>query len=117
MLTRQPRAFARILGELMVYAGHERIYWGTGATVFHPRPLLEAFQAFEMPPDLVEGYGYPDLTPAVKADILGGNYARSHGLDLAALADAIADDEIARARADGLAAPWQVLRGMSTHAA
>ena len=117
MLTHQPRSFARILGELTVYAGHERILWGTGAMAFHPQPLLDAFEAFEMPEDLREGHGYIEFTDAVKADILGGNYARAHGLDLAALAASVADDEIARARAAGRAEPWQVLRQPASTAA
>jgi uncharacterized protein len=113
MLTKQPRAFAQIIGQLMVYSGTNRIFWGTGATVFHPRPLLEAFAAFEMPADLVAGLGYPELTPAVKQDILGGNFARTHGIDVAALRHALADDAVSRERANGLAAPWRTLRGVS----
>jgi predicted TIM-barrel fold metal-dependent hydrolase len=110
MLTRQPRSFARILGELTVYAGHERILWGTGAMAFHPQPLLEAFERFQMPEDLVEGHGYLEFTDAVKADILGGNFARLHGLDLDSLTAAVAGDDVARARAAGRAEAWQVLR-------
>jgi predicted TIM-barrel fold metal-dependent hydrolase len=110
MLTKQPAAFARILGQLMVYSGHERIFWGTGATVFHPRALIEAFEGFEMPEELVTGYGYPRLTAEVKADILGGNYLRVQGLDRTALEARLSVDAVALERARGLREPWSVLR-------
>lgn len=110
MLTKQPAAFARILGQLMVYSGHERIFWGTGATVFHPRVLIEAFEAFEMPEELVSGYGYPRLEPEVKRDILGGNYLRVHGIDASDLEQRLAGDEVDRERSGALREPWSVLR-------
>ncbi len=111
LLTKQPAAFARIMGHLMMYSGHERIFWGTGATVFHPRVLIEAFEAFEMPEDLVSGWAYPRLTPEVKADILGGNYMRVHGIDPRALAERLDGDAVALERERGLHEPWSVLRG------
>src|ERR671937_778876 len=60
----------------------ERIVWATGAMAVHPRPLLEAFWELEMPRDLVEDYGLPELTPEIKTAILGGNAARILGLDV-----------------------------------
>jgi hypothetical protein len=71
--------------------------------------VLDAFANFAMPADMIEGDGYPEVTPAMKADILGGNYARVHGLDLPAIAAAIGDDEVSRRRRDGLAPPWSRL--------
>ena len=104
-----PRKFARILGEFLLAGAGRKLFWASGASSPHPRPILEAFARFEMPADLVEGDGYPPLTAALKADILGRNYARVHGLDLAAIGAAIADDEVARRRRQGLAAPWSRL--------
>ncbi|MYL08079.1 MAG: hypothetical protein F4015_01030 [Acidimicrobiia bacterium] len=69
--------------------------------------MIEALAAFEMPEHLVEGYGYPELTKDHKAKILGGNFGRMHGLDLAARIDAIEDEYSARAE---LADPWSALR-------
>lgn len=106
----QPKAFARILGQIMFLAGHERILWGTGAAAFHPDPLLRAFDEFDWPDEMATGWGYPDLTPAIKADILAGNYARLHGLDLDGMASAIADDELSQRRASGETAAWQAVK-------
>ena len=58
---------------------------------------------------MVDGDGYPPLTDEVKADILGRNYARLHGIDVDAARAAIAGDELSRKRQAGLAAPWSRL--------
>jgi uncharacterized protein len=37
---------------------------------------------FEIPADLCEGYGYPQLTEQAKRKILGENLLRLHGMDV-----------------------------------
>lgn len=103
-LLKAPRRFAEILGTLLASGGRDRLVWATGAMLFHPRPLVEAFWNFEMPRDLVEGYGFPELTREDKIAILGRNQARILGLDLAEIRAGLADDG-AEARAE-LAEPW-----------
>jgi uncharacterized protein len=39
---------------------------------------------FQLPQDLVEGYGYPQLTEQAKRKILGENLLRLHGMDVEA---------------------------------
>jgi hypothetical protein len=104
-----PRRFAEVLGEFMLWGSHEKILWGTGATLMHPRPLVEAFDAFEMPEDLMESRGYAAVTDEVKADIFANNFARVHGLDIEDLRRQIAGDEFSRVQADGYAEPWSEL--------
>ena len=106
LLMRQPHAFARVLGEIMILAGHRKIFWGTGAAAFHPAPLLDAFESFEMPESLMRDYGYPELTREMKADILANNYAIAHGLALDDLRAEIEGDELAQRRAEGNTEPW-----------
>ncbi len=43
---------------------------------------LDAFWNFEIPQDLVEGYGYPQLTEQAKRKILGENLLRLQGMDV-----------------------------------
>ncbi len=50
---------------------------------------------------MIDGDGYPPLTDEVKADILGRNYARLHGIDVDAAQAAIAGDELSRKRQSG----------------
>jgi uncharacterized protein len=109
-----PRKLARILGEFMMMGGAKKLFWSSGASSPHPRPVLEAFARLEMPKDMVDGEGYPPLTDEVKADILGLNFARLHGIDVASLKAAIADDELSRKRRKGLAAPWSRLSEPAT---
>lgn len=101
----QPRRFLESIGQMLQIPGVEdRIIWGTGCMGSHPRPLLEAFWNLEMPRDLVEGYGMPELTKEIKAKILGKNFARLHGLDLDTIAAAIPEDEFS-GRSE-FAEPW-----------
>jgi predicted TIM-barrel fold metal-dependent hydrolase len=109
LAVRHPRKLARILGEFLIAGGGKKLFWSSGASSPHPRPVLEAFARLEMPQDMMEGDGYPALTDEIKADILGRNYAALHGIDIGRAQAAIADDALARARRPGLAPPWSRL--------
>lgn len=88
-----PRKFLEAIGAFLAAGGEDRIIWATGCDAAHPRPLIEAFWDLEMPRDLVEGYGYPELTAERKAKILGSNFLRMHGLDEQDLRRRIQGDE------------------------
>ncbi len=109
LAVKHPRKLARILGEFLMMGGAKKLFWSSGASSPHPRPVLEAFAALEMPIDMVEGDGYPPLTDAIKADIFAGNYARLHGIDIAATAARCAQDGIDAGRKQGLSPPWSRL--------
>jgi predicted TIM-barrel fold metal-dependent hydrolase len=109
LAVRHPRKLARILGEFMVMGGAKKLFWSSGASSPHPRPVLEAFAHLEMPVDMLEGDGYPPLTDEIKADILGRNYARLHGLDVDAIQKQVAGDDLSRRRGLGIAEPWSRL--------
>jgi predicted TIM-barrel fold metal-dependent hydrolase len=71
-----------VLGKLLVALGPERILWGTDSVWYGPpQPLIDAFRAFTIPEWMQERYGYPALTPAIKAAILGANATRLYGVD------------------------------------
>jgi predicted TIM-barrel fold metal-dependent hydrolase len=106
----RPRLFAEILGEMLYWGSAERICFASGITVMHPRPGLDALFAFEMPHDLIEGKGYPEVTDEMKRLIAGGNMARVHGLDTATVRAGFAGDEFELAKQDGLRMPWSGLR-------
>ncbi|MDQ3893895.1 MAG: amidohydrolase family protein [Actinomycetota bacterium] len=100
LLFSAPRRFAEILGSLMYWGGEDRILWAAGAMLVHPQAALEAFLDFEMPEDLVEGYGFPPLTAQAKRKILGENYCRLHGLDVDEKRARVENDEWAKQRRD-----------------
>jgi predicted TIM-barrel fold metal-dependent hydrolase len=81
---RAPRQFAEWLGKILFWAGPDKVIYGGETPIWHPRWALEAFWNFQMPDDLVQGYGYPQLTPEIKRKILGENLARLHGMDIEA---------------------------------
>jgi hypothetical protein len=59
-----------------------KIVYGSEAPIFHPQWAIKAFMDFQIPQDLCDGYGYPQLTEQAKRKILGENLLRLHGLDV-----------------------------------
>ena len=109
-LLRRPEEAAHVLGKLLLAVGPDRLLWGTDSVWYGPaQPLIDAFRAFQIPERLRERHGYQELTPALKAKILGGNAASVYGLDLAAAGRAAGADDLtwtgealSEARARGL---------------
>lgn len=99
-----PRVFAESVGRLLRDAP-DRVCFGDGCNLVHPRPALEAFATFEMPEDLVRGAGFPKITDKLRTGVLGANIARAHGLDFAELTK-----KAAAAPARKLLPPWHTLR-------
>jgi len=81
-IVRSPRTFAETLGKLLFWCGEDKIIYGSEAPIFQPQWALRAFQDFSIPQDLVDGYGYPQLTDQAKRKILGDNLLRLHGMDV-----------------------------------
>jgi predicted TIM-barrel fold metal-dependent hydrolase len=112
-LARRPRTFAQIMLGLMHVGGEpvlDKLFWGTGTMQYHPRPCLEALLNFTFPEDLLESAGLfapiPQITHERKHDLLGRNYARSHGLDIDQLKAGIQHDEFSRAADADLPVPY-----------
>ncbi|MBA2554098.1 MAG: amidohydrolase family protein [Geodermatophilaceae bacterium] len=80
---RAPRMFAEIIGKLLFWCGEDKIIYGSEAPIFHPQWALRAFRDFQIPQDLCDGYGYPQLTDQAKRKILGENLLKLHGMDVA----------------------------------
>jgi predicted TIM-barrel fold metal-dependent hydrolase len=83
-ISRQPRVFAEVLGKMMWWGGEDKIIYGGESPIWHPQWALQEFMDFQLPDDIVEERGYPQLTLESKQKILGGNLARLHGIDLEA---------------------------------
>jgi predicted TIM-barrel fold metal-dependent hydrolase len=91
-----------VLGKLLLAVGENRVLWGTDSVWYGPpQPLVDALRAFTIPGWMQEEFGYPPLTPAIKAKILGGNAAALYGLDLGRFA---AEEPGRREWVDGLRA-------------
>jgi hypothetical protein len=83
-ISRQPRVFAEVLGKMMWWGGEDKIIYGGESPIWHPQWALQELMDFQLPDDIVEERGYPQLTLESKQKILGGNLARLHGIDLEA---------------------------------
>jgi uncharacterized protein len=91
--------FADMMAGLLATGKHHKIFYATGSTGVHPRPIMEGFRAFTMP------QGRPQLTDEMKEGIFGLNFARHHGWDVEALKRQCAADKYGLERAV-LSHPW-----------
>ena len=116
-----PTEAAHVLGKLLTRVGENNVMWGTdGIWYGSPQPQIVAFRSFQISPELQERFGYPALTPELKAKVFGLNAARVFGIDPMDLRCALDPDGLGAARAqaasfrdDGVVDPWQP-RGPST---
>ena len=76
-IARQPRVFAETLGKMLWWCGEDKIIYGGESPIWHPQWALEEFWNFELPRDIVEERGYPQLTDQAKRKILGENMAQA----------------------------------------
>ena len=108
-LSLQPRRFAEILGELLIWAP-DRVIFGTGLPLVHPQAYLEHFWTYQFPADLRDGYNYPKLTDERKRMLLGGNLLRLYGWEEDELRSHVTRDRWHELReTEGMAAPWSGL--------
>jgi uncharacterized protein len=84
-VVRSPRQFAEWIGKLLFWCGEDKIIYGSETPIWHPKWALNALWNFQIPQDMVDGYGYPQLTEQAKRKILGENLIRLHGMDVASV--------------------------------
>jgi hypothetical protein len=79
----KPRLVQELLGSLLQQVGSEKLIYGSeGAMGGNPTRYVEAMLNFEIPQDLRDGYGYPQVTEEDKRNILGLNFARLFDVDV-----------------------------------
>lgn len=106
----KPRVFAKVLGGMIKRVGSERLLFASGNNLSHPAPLLSVFANYQFPDALMEEFGLAPLTDRDRANILGDNALRLHGLEREAVIAATRDDAFAKRRAGGATIPWSGLR-------
>jgi len=76
-----PTVAAHILGQLLKFLGEDRVVFGSDSVWYgSPQWQIEALWRFEIPEEMREQYGYPELTETAKRKILGLNSARLYQL-------------------------------------
>ncbi len=78
-----PYKFAKMLGEAMRWVGPDKITWGTDDPGLHMQTgcAVMGLRDFQMPKELQEKYGYPEITEEDKQKMFGGNLGRLLGID------------------------------------
>jgi hypothetical protein len=96
-----PDQAAHLIGSIAREIGYDHILWGTDSIWWgSPQFQIDALKALRISPQMQEELGYPPLTEAAKAQILGLNAARLYRVDVAETRNAIGTDNIARVRED-----------------
>jgi predicted TIM-barrel fold metal-dependent hydrolase len=98
-LMRDPTSAAHALGKLIKYCGENNVLWGTDSIWYgSPQDQIQTFRTFQIAPELRTMYGYPGITPALRAKIFGLNAARVYGISPDEVKKYIRADRVARER-------------------
>jgi hypothetical protein len=82
-LMRDPEEAAHVMGKLFRYVGEDRIVWGTDSIWYgSPQDQIQGFRSFQIAPEFREKYGYPEITPAMRAKVFGLNAIGPLGITL-----------------------------------
>ena len=96
-LMRDPEQAAHGLGKLLKHCGPDNVLWGTDSIWYgSPQDQIQAFRAFQIAPEFREKFGYPEITPELRAKIFGLNAMKPYGIS--------AEEMKLRARCDAVAA-------------
>lgn len=92
---RDPDNAAHTIGKLLKYMGEENVLWGTDSIWYgSPQDQIQAFRTFQISEAFQEKYGYPALTPDLRAKIFGLNATRPYAVQ--------SEEVLKRARSDGM---------------
>jgi predicted TIM-barrel fold metal-dependent hydrolase len=88
-----------MLGQMIQIAGADHILWGTDS-IWNgsPQSQIVRLRKMTMKEELAKKYKYPELTDAIKDQILGLNAAKLFGLDVKAKRQAIKADKLTKLR-------------------
>jgi hypothetical protein len=76
-----PTIAAHILGQLLKFLGEDRVVFGSDSVWYgSPQWRIEALWRFQIPEELRQKYGYPELTEQAKRKILGLTSAKLYGI-------------------------------------
>jgi predicted TIM-barrel fold metal-dependent hydrolase len=100
-LMRDPEQAAHALGKLIRHCGEDNVLWGTDSIWYgSPQDQILAFRTFQISPEFRNRYGYPEITPALRAKVFGMNAAKVYGISAAEVKKVLARDSVSRQRLD-----------------
>jgi hypothetical protein len=96
---RDPDSAAHTLGKLFKYAGENNVLWGTDSIWYgSPQDQIQAFRTFQIALELRSRYGYPEITPALRAKVFGLNATRPYAISAEEVRKYARRDRIAHER-------------------
>jgi predicted TIM-barrel fold metal-dependent hydrolase len=79
----QPYPMLHRLGQTLLFVGADKLCYGSEGFLWpHMQTYIDTWANLEMPEELQDKYGYPELTPDIKEQVFGLNFARGLGIDL-----------------------------------
>ena len=94
-LMRDPDNAAHTVGKLVKYIGEDNVLWGTDSIWYgSPQDQIQAFRTFQISESFQEKFGYPAMTPRLRAKIFGLNATRPYHIE--------PEEIIERARSDAI---------------
>lgn len=98
-LMRDPDSAAHALGKLFKAVGTTNVLWGTDSIWYgSPQDQIQAFRTFQIAPELRDRYGYPEITPEIRAQVFGLNALRIYTVAPDVLNQHLSKDRVARDR-------------------
>ncbi len=98
-LMRDPDSAAHALGKLFKYVGENNVLWGTDSIWYgSPQDQIQAFRSFQISQQFQLRYGYPAITPELRAKVFGRNAMRPYNISEGEALRYTRDDHIARQR-------------------
>ena len=105
-LMRDPEQAAHALGKLLLHVGEDNVLWGTDSIWYgSPQDQIVAFRAFQISKEFRERFGYPEITPALRAKVFGLNGAQVYGISAAEIKKVVARDTVSRQKLEYAANP------------
>lgn len=98
---RDPDSAAHIIGKLVKHIGERNVLYGSDCIWYgSPQDQIQAFRTFQISEEFQEKYGYPRMTPELRARIFGLNATRPYAIDAGEVMRRARDDAIGRRRAE-----------------
>jgi hypothetical protein len=98
-ILRDPTQAAHVVGKLLKYVGEDNLLWGTDSIWYgSPQDQIQAFRAFQISEEFQSRYGYPALTPQLKAKVFATNALRLYGITPVAGHPSYTPQELAQIR-------------------
>ena len=99
LLMRNPDSAAHALGKLFKYCGHNNVLWGTDSIWYgSPQDQIQAFRTFQISAAFRDKFGYPLMTPDLRAKVFGLNALKIYPVPADVLNKHIRGDKLAGER-------------------